>query len=478
MFQRRHKKSKTSSVKSKPKTNSTHMPEPFENNNNPTNQKMPNTCDTPPDVPDINQPSKSMIDCPVCRDTAVAHFHYGGMCCYSCKAFFRRVVNTNKATRYKCRSGSNQCDVSLANRRSCQACRYKKCVASGMKPGLVLSDEQCQKKFGPKKGTKDDNFLKPASIHKFSDTSLEDMDVEIDDPSESFDQQVIKENDYSVLIDVDKSFKEQNRIGRQLFVSLFTTGSVSSEKMTDAELETFDAIDENLAMLTSGLIERQVKNSRKFLSFYTKQRSLFMPTGQVNVNDAVHTLIEQTVLVLKENQDFKALSNKDQTELLESNSMVATILTSLELYSSRNHTMTWSLTEQDCRAIKNMNITTMNGRASFDLSAVIAKVESELKDDIVKLFKFFDYFSHIGVPKNALQVLSVAVIFSHDCCDIENKEQMEGMRRRYLILLFECLSNSEGILGACNMGLRLHTAIHHLNRICQLLAQKFCNVKE
>ena len=42
------------------------------------------------------QQNKSMIDCPVCGDIAVAHFHYGGMCCYSCKAFFRRVVNTNK----------------------------------------------------------------------------------------------------------------------------------------------------------------------------------------------------------------------------------------------------------------------------------------------------------------------------------------------------------------------------------------------
>ena len=39
---------------------------------------------------------RSTIDCPVCEDTAVAHFHYGGMCCYSCKAFFRRVVNTYK----------------------------------------------------------------------------------------------------------------------------------------------------------------------------------------------------------------------------------------------------------------------------------------------------------------------------------------------------------------------------------------------
>ena len=43
---------------------------------------------------------KSTIDCPVCGDIAIAHFHYGGMCCYSCKAFFRRVVNTCKVEIY------------------------------------------------------------------------------------------------------------------------------------------------------------------------------------------------------------------------------------------------------------------------------------------------------------------------------------------------------------------------------------------
>ena len=43
-------------------------------------------------------PARPRISCPVCSDTAVPHFHYGGMCCYSCKAFFRRVVNTYKVT--------------------------------------------------------------------------------------------------------------------------------------------------------------------------------------------------------------------------------------------------------------------------------------------------------------------------------------------------------------------------------------------
>ena len=57
-----------------------------------------NNSSSPPAPPPDLAPSKSMIDCPVCGDIAVAHFHYGGMCCYSCKAFFRRVVNTNKVS--------------------------------------------------------------------------------------------------------------------------------------------------------------------------------------------------------------------------------------------------------------------------------------------------------------------------------------------------------------------------------------------
>ena len=65
--------------------------------NNNRNTDKDNT-DSLVDIPDVTQPQKSMIDCPVCGDIAVAHFHYGGMCCYSCKAFFRRVVNTNKVS--------------------------------------------------------------------------------------------------------------------------------------------------------------------------------------------------------------------------------------------------------------------------------------------------------------------------------------------------------------------------------------------
>ena len=31
-------------------------------------------------------------ECPICSEVCVNHLHYGGICCYSCKAFFRRSV--------------------------------------------------------------------------------------------------------------------------------------------------------------------------------------------------------------------------------------------------------------------------------------------------------------------------------------------------------------------------------------------------
>ena len=75
-------------------------------------------------VDQINESSsgKTTIDCPVCGDTAIAHFHYGGMCCYSCKAFFRRVVNTYKVGRKRFSRISFGSDQSLRIDNLCAEC--------------------------------------------------------------------------------------------------------------------------------------------------------------------------------------------------------------------------------------------------------------------------------------------------------------------------------------------------------------------
>ena len=76
-----------------------------------------------------------------------------------------------------------------------------------MKPGLVLSDDQCHKKFGPKKGAKEDRLQKPTA--KVKDDTEEDVDDPVDEPQE---QDEMADEDYSVLIDQNKSLAEQAQL--------------------------------------------------------------------------------------------------------------------------------------------------------------------------------------------------------------------------------------------------------------------------
>ena len=45
---------------------------------------------------DAKDDKRPVQPCHVCGDKAIAHLHYGGICCYSCKAFFRRAVQSGK----------------------------------------------------------------------------------------------------------------------------------------------------------------------------------------------------------------------------------------------------------------------------------------------------------------------------------------------------------------------------------------------
>jgi hypothetical protein len=49
--------------------------------------------------------------CPICSEEAppgeAHHPHYGGICCYSCRAFFRRANQRTKTPQLKCRNSKN-----------------------------------------------------------------------------------------------------------------------------------------------------------------------------------------------------------------------------------------------------------------------------------------------------------------------------------------------------------------------------------
>jgi len=77
--------------------------------------------------------------CSVCGDQAAEHLHYGGIACYSCRAFFRRTVNSNRPI-LDC-SGTQNCKINKETRKRCQWCRFEKCKLMGMKTSWVLTEE-------------------------------------------------------------------------------------------------------------------------------------------------------------------------------------------------------------------------------------------------------------------------------------------------------------------------------------------------
>ncbi|XP_027700507.1 steroid hormone receptor ERR2 [Vombatus ursinus] len=75
--------------------------------------------------------------CLVCGDIA-SGYHYGVASCEACKAFFKRTIQGN--IEYSC-PATNECEITKRRRKSCQACRFMKCLKVGMlKEGKRLGE--------------------------------------------------------------------------------------------------------------------------------------------------------------------------------------------------------------------------------------------------------------------------------------------------------------------------------------------------
>ncbi|GMT08553.1 hypothetical protein PENTCL1PPCAC_30727, partial [Pristionchus entomophagus] len=71
--------------------------------------------------------------CVVCSDRATG-LHYSVPSCNGCKTFFRRTIICGR--RFKCHK-DGQCTFNKQGRCSCRACRFQKCLDSGMDPQAI-----------------------------------------------------------------------------------------------------------------------------------------------------------------------------------------------------------------------------------------------------------------------------------------------------------------------------------------------------
>jgi len=83
------------------------------------------------------RPANLCIECPVCGGPAPDHVHFGGQCCYSCRAFFRRS-SSRSVSSFRCRSGRNDCIIT-SGIKSCIPCRLTKCLEVRFVPTTQFS---------------------------------------------------------------------------------------------------------------------------------------------------------------------------------------------------------------------------------------------------------------------------------------------------------------------------------------------------
>ncbi|CAF0834531.1 unnamed protein product [Adineta ricciae] len=105
--------------------------------------------------------------CVICLAPAIG-YNFDQITCESCKAFFRRNALTN-ADKFKCRTGTNDCMITLDTRKRCKYCRLKKCFDKGLRKDWIMSEEEKRTK---KQKIEDNRRLRAMSILSQSASSL------------------------------------------------------------------------------------------------------------------------------------------------------------------------------------------------------------------------------------------------------------------------------------------------------------------
>ncbi|KAM5281497.1 nuclear receptor subfamily 1 group I member 2 [Ctenodactylus gundi] len=85
----------------------------------------------------VDEEDRGLQICRVCGDKANG-YHFNVMTCEGCKGFFRRAVKRNVRLRCPFRKGA--CEITRKTRRQCQACRLRKCLDSGMRKEMIMSE--------------------------------------------------------------------------------------------------------------------------------------------------------------------------------------------------------------------------------------------------------------------------------------------------------------------------------------------------
>jgi len=356
--------------------------------------------------------NKPISNCRVCGDLAVAHMHYGGVCCYSCKAFFRRATQTGKDKKYKCKS-DRQCSITYTNRRSCQYCRFNKCLEIGMKPNWVLSDEQCNIRFR--------NVRKEAAKDKSN-------------PASDMAKAVIKEE----VVEVSKG----------LLMPFTGEESKSLEFLVDCynlSKETFTFSEENDQLWTKLFKQDSSQRSSPGRKY---DYSTF------DLGSLIMTVIKKNIFFVKMNDKFVELNNNDQKLILQKNMSEMCHIRGAIRFDTKSKNFVWYFSKKD-----QMQMAYTKKSSSHSSSSQGSSKDSRLKNALIgqqdmskfykgttsqNIFGLVGKLCEIGLPMEVFLLMINIVLFSSDGLSLEQPEVTGAAQTYFMFFLHRYLNELFG----------------------------------
>lgn len=330
----------------------------------------------------LKDEKRPVSDCHVCGDRAIAHMHYGGICCYSCKAFFRRAVQNGKDKTYKCKKDSD-CEVSVNTRRGCQKCRFEKCQEIGMTASWVLSDEQCEIRFGKGKGKRKNNKS-----------------------GNAFDEEVPMDK---VAVDKTNCISNPNSFTKEDELTV-----VHMMCVYEASKEMIHFSDENIFLWDKVFGK----------SDYSANQ----------MNSLVATIIKKNIFMMGDNPFFKNISFNDRKKLLSKNMTEMCHVRGALRFNVSNKSFQWYYTSKD----KNQH---GNCPPNKDIGEDAIKNLYSSTEAARDIMTIMDRIANLLLPTEVILILMHVVVFSGDGLQLDNSTFIQDTQTHYLSMVYRYLLN-------------------------------------
>merc|ERR1711872_944632 len=323
--------------------------------------------------------------CRVCGERAGKHSYYGGQVCPSCRAFFRRSVQSGYNATYFCVKDGN-CEVTLKTRKNCQYCRYKLCEAAGMKTTWVLTDEERKQKFDGK-GKK----RRSSSVGQ-SDHNL--LKIKTDDNAH------LSEDDIAAI---------SNYVAASDYWEISKVHDMSTELIR----KIIRMIAFRAALDQSGQDQLQLVMINRVQSFANKIA------------------------------EFTSLSHHDKEQILSNNVPLVVILSTCSMFSTK---MLWTtqltpiLGAQEVEKL-NTKLRSLAVSGLNSLSMTYTQLFQTQADDTEEKTRLVQYIGEWTQDPTELILLSLLILFCPDMLDLVERGKVEEIQLKFAVLLQNFLNH-------------------------------------